>query len=132
MQKVKNPGGAKMDIKYKRQLLSMGLKLDQILDRFMGNEELYEKFLVKFLEDTNFIELKNNLEEKKYEDAFVNAHTLKGVCANLGLDCLSESLIPVVEVLRENCYPEEGEVFKELEENYLELCEIIRENTKDT
>jgi histidine phosphotransfer protein HptB len=74
-----------MDINYKRQLLARGVALDTTLDRFMNNENLYEKFLIKFLEDENFTELKENLKEKKYEKAYTNAHTLKGVCAKFGV-----------------------------------------------
>lgn len=118
-----------MDIKYKRQLLATGTDLDSTLDRFMNNEDLYEKFLVKFLEDKNFAELKKNLELKNYEEAFVNAHTLKGVSANLGLDSVYNVLIPMVEELRNNSYTENNYEFKLLEENYNELCDIIKENS---
>lgn len=118
-----------MDIKYKRQLLASGIDLDTTLDRFMNNEDLYEKFLSKFLDDTNFTELKENLKAKKYEKAYANAHTLKGVCANLGLDSLYSVLVPMVDELRENQYNEGSTKFKELEENYDEICSIIRENS---
>jgi HPt (histidine-containing phosphotransfer) domain-containing protein len=118
-----------MEMKYKRQLLSAGTDLDSTLDRFMNNEDLYEKFLVKFLEDKNFSELKKNLELKKYEEAFINAHTLKGVSANLGLDAIYNVLIPMVEELRNNNYNENNYEFKLLEENYNELCDIIKENS---
>jgi HPt (histidine-containing phosphotransfer) domain-containing protein len=118
-----------MDMKYKRQLLSMGLDLNGMLERFMDNEDLYEKFLVKFLEDTNFTELKTNMELEHYEEAFANAHTLKGVCSNLGFDFLNQMIVPIVESLREKNYTVAKNVLLELETDYCELCSIIKENS---
>jgi HPt (histidine-containing phosphotransfer) domain-containing protein len=117
-----------MDLKYKRQLLACGVELNTTLERFMNNEDLYEKFLVKFLEDNNFDELKKNIKLKNYEDAFANAHTLKGVAANLGLDSLYEILVDMVEELRDKIYDDNSGKLKQLEDNYNEICDIIREN----
>lgn len=118
-----------MDIMYKRQLLAMGVNLNSTLERFLNNEDLYEKFLVKFLDDENFTELKENLKQNNYEKAYANAHTLKGVCANLGIDSLYHILAPMVEKLRENRYVENSNELEQLEENYNELCSIIKENS---
>ncbi len=120
-----------MDIKYKRQLLAAGIDLNSTLERFMNNEDLYEKFLLKFLEDENFAELKENVKAKSYEKAFANAHTLKGVCANLGLDPLYSILVPMLNKIKENHYDEGVAEFKELEENYCEICNIIKENSTE-
>lgn len=127
--RLKQENGVKlMDIKYKRQLLACGVELNTTLERFMNNEDLYDKFLVKFLDDKNFYELKKNIESKNYEDAFANAHTLKGVAANLGLGSLYDILVDMVEELRDNSYDAKNNKFKQLEDNYNELCDIIREN----
>ena len=48
------------------------------------------RFALKFLEDQSYIQLKQALENKNYEDAFRSAHTLKGVCQNLSFDRLYE------------------------------------------
>ncbi|MFA9375321.1 MAG: Hpt domain-containing protein [Lachnotalea sp.] len=118
-----------MDSKYKRQLLTAGVDLNIALERFMNNEDLYEKFLVEFLEDRNFIELKKNLELKKYEEAFMNAHTLKGVSANLALDSIYSVLVLIVEELRHYNHGAINKEFRQLEENYNELLNVIKENS---
>jgi HPt (histidine-containing phosphotransfer) domain-containing protein len=103
-------GAKQMDIKYKRQLLEVGMDLNSVLDRFMNNEGLYERFLVKFLEDSNFFELMKNIEAGNYEEAFFNAHTLKGVSANLGLTSIHNPLVSIVDELRDNKINDSSEV----------------------
>ena len=50
--------------------------------------KLIQRFTLKFLEDQSYLQLKQALENKNYEDAFRSAHTLKGVCQNLSFDRL--------------------------------------------
>lgn len=89
-----------MDERFKKQLLENGADIETTVKRFMGNEELYLKFIFKFQNDRNYESLEKHLEEQKYEDAFNDAHTLKGVSANLGLDTISEASSKITELLR--------------------------------
>lgn len=57
---------------------------EEVLGRFAGNKMLVEKFARKFVDDPSYQMLTETLEKKDYEEAFRAAHTLKGVCANLG------------------------------------------------
>ena len=77
----------------------IGSDFDKVLGR-MGSEALVKRFAVKFLEDKSFEELTESLKEKDGEDAFRAAHTLKGICANLGLDRLYEADCELTEKLR--------------------------------
>jgi len=53
--------------------------------RVMNNAKLYVKLLAKFKADTNIEELSANLAAGDLEKAQVQAHTIKGVAANLSL-----------------------------------------------
>ena len=64
-----------------------GSDYESILKRF-GSEAMIQRFALKFLKDGSFSDLKNALEAKDGERAFRAAHTLKGVCINLGFDRL--------------------------------------------
>lgn len=64
------------------------------------NDKLVEKFLLKFIDDKSYSDLKNGLSNKDLEAAFRAAHTLKGVCQNLGIDALFESSHAITEMLR--------------------------------
>ena len=70
------------------------------VSRRLPSLKLIEKFIVKFLDDKSFEELCSQMEAGNRPEAFRAAHTLKGVCANLGFDCLLSSSEALTEVLR--------------------------------
>ena len=72
----------------------MGADYEGVLGR-LRSEVLIKKFAKKFLDDGSFRSLKDNLAQKNGEEAFRAAHTLKGVCQNLGFDnlCIRQALI---------------------------------------
>lgn len=55
-----------------------------VKDRFCGNENLLEKFVVKFLKDPTYKNLEGSVNEGDRQGIEMNAHTLKGVAGNLG------------------------------------------------
>ncbi|MEG7529912.1 MAG: Hpt domain-containing protein [Hungatella sp.] len=77
---------------------------DAGIRRFGGKKELFEKFLFKFPEDRNYIQLKEALKTCDYELAFHYAHALKGVSGNLSLQCLYQAVCGLVEQMRSNNY----------------------------
>lgn len=89
-----------MDEKFRKQMEENGADVNTTLKRFMGNEALYMKFIVKFLDDKNFDGIADSLAQGNYEEAFNSAHTLKGVAANLGLDPVSAGASKITELLR--------------------------------
>lgn len=77
-----------------------GIDYDAGVARVMGESGLYENLLTKFLDDTNFQELKAALEEQNIKQAFNKAHTLKGITGNLSLVLLHDCVVPLVDNLR--------------------------------
>ena len=61
-----------------------------------------------FLEDQSYLQLKQALKDKNYEDAFRSAHTLKGVCQNLSFDRLYEVSHELTELLRDRTGEQPG------------------------
>lgn len=84
----------------REKMLDAGVNIETAMERFMNNEQLLVKFLKKFPQDPNYDAMLVAVEEKRYEDAFKAAHTLKGVCGNLSLESLYENVCKVVELLR--------------------------------
>ncbi len=89
-----------MDEMLKQRLAENGADVEGTLHRFMGNEALFLKFLLKFKDDMNYRGLLDSLDGEKYEEAFKYAHTLKGVSANLGLDPIGRPASALTELLR--------------------------------
>ncbi|MFQ8901061.1 MAG: Hpt domain-containing protein [Lachnospira eligens] len=63
---------------------AMGADYQNTLNRF-PNEAFIKKFVLKFLDDNSYANLKEAIAAGNVEEAFRAAHTLKGVCLNLGL-----------------------------------------------
>jgi len=121
-----------MEGRLKEQLEENGVDVKNTLKRFMGKEEMYQRFLGKFLKDESYENLKKSLEGKDYEEAFKYAHTLKGISANLGLEPVRQAVSEMVELLRGKANQEVEEwqmeeKWKEVEKKYLLFIGIIKE-----
>ena len=86
---------------------AIGGNYEAVLGR-LHSEALIRRFALKFLEDQSYIQLKQALENKNYEDAFRGAHTLKGVCQNLSFDHLYEVSNELTELLRDRTGEQPG------------------------
>lgn len=103
----------------------MGSDYEGVLGR-MGSEAMVKRFALKFLQDPSFNNLKENLEKKDGEEAFRAAHTLKGVCLNLGFDELYKVSAEITEKLRERETSGSDELFKKVEEKYNKTIQAIQ------
>ncbi|MDD3204126.1 MAG: Hpt domain-containing protein [Lachnospiraceae bacterium] len=81
-------------------LKEYGADVEKTMERFLDDEELYSDCLVSFMEDPGFENLKTALDTANYNQAFDEAHSLKGVSANLGLNPLFDKICLLVETLR--------------------------------
>lgn len=122
-----------MDEKFRKQLEENGADVNTTLKRFMGNESLYMKYIMKFLEDKNYEGIISSFEKGDYESVFKNAHGLKGVTANLGLNPINAAAAQITELLRNKQVQEVdveklNDFIKELTEAYCRFQRIIEEN----
>ncbi|MGN0986947.1 MAG: Hpt domain-containing protein, partial [Otoolea sp.] len=68
--------------------------------RRLPSKKLVEKFIGKFLEDKSFEALCAMVQDGNRKEAFLAAHTLKGICANLGFQSLLYCSGQLTELLR--------------------------------
>lgn len=95
--------------------------------RRLGSERLVNKYLKKMTEDKSFGNLKEAIASGDYKGAFMAAHTIKGICMNLGLKTLTDSSSALTEELRNNPDPTRAEaLLKEVEKDYEAVTEGIR------
>ena len=90
---------------------------------------LVKKFIGKFLDDGSYDALCKEMDAGNREEAFRAAHTLKGVCQNLGLGRLSVSSGLITDILRvpQDIIPEEAVVLMETVKNdYRKTVDAIR------
>lgn len=79
---------------------SIGSDYNNTVARMCGKESILEKFVRKFAADPTYSSLVSSFENGDMETAFRMAHTLKGVCLNLGFTKLQESSSELTEALR--------------------------------
>lgn len=106
--------------------LKAGGDCDDVLKRF-GSEELVKHFIHKFKNDKSMEELRSALACSDPERAFRSAHTLKGVCLNLGFRNLYGAAYPLTEKLRTMDCAGCEEMLAEVEKRYSALISAISE-----
>lgn len=82
------------------ELKSWGCSIDEAMERFLDDEEFYFECYSEAMKDPCFLELEQALQEHDIKRSFENAHTLKGIIANLGLTSLLDIISEIVEPLR--------------------------------
>ena len=95
----------------------MGADYNNVMSR-LGSEAMVKRFAIKFLNDTSFANLKKALQDKDVNEAFRAAHTLKGVCLNLGFDNLYKASSAITEIFRAGELAGAKEAFEEVEKQY--------------
>lgn len=67
----------------------------------LPSETMIRKFVLKFLNDKSFENLCNAMNEENYREAFIAAHTIKGICQNLSFTTLYHSSAELADALRD-------------------------------
>lgn len=109
-----------------KKLKDYGIALEEALDRFLDDDELYITFLGKFLKDKSYADLVASLADNNVEDSFMHAHTLKGVAANLGINPLYKVTSDLVEDLRVGNADNADIKMKKITAEYNKACDMIR------
>lgn len=79
-----------------------GIDYQKGLDRFMGKEELYNKYLMSFLYDGSFEEFCAGVEMNDLPMAEKALFTLRGTIGNLSMDKLLAAIDAAVAAIRIN------------------------------
>ncbi len=108
--------------------LLKALKIDEeyTLARFSGMKNILERFLLRFLDDNSMGLLKYDFETNDQESAERDAHTLKGLAANLGLDELSRRAAECVDIIRAGNYAAARQQYPHILEEYERVVQILK------
>ena len=111
----------------KERLEQCGIQVEEVTDRFMGNESLLERFLKKFLNDKNYSMLKEAIAQGDVEAAITASHTLKGVRGNLSIKPLFELTEKQVALLRAGNLDEAAAMMTEIDKVYQMVVDTVNE-----
>ena len=92
----------------------------------LPSADFVRRFALKFLDDSSYENLVKAVEEQNAEEAFRAAHTLKGICLNLGLDSLYKVSACLTEKLRGREFNGYEEAYEEVQQEYQKTIEAIR------
>lgn len=94
----------------------------------LKKEDRVARFAVKFLGDGSYQLLMDSLKAKDYKEAFRAAHSMKGVCQNLGFSQLFVSSDALTEELRGERYTDKVDgMFAKVTEDYDKTVAAIRQ-----
>ena len=95
-----------------------GINISQALNRMAGNQKLLLNQLKRFVKSQNSFEEKilTHVKNSDLESAIREAHTLKGLCGNIGADLLFEKAKELEFHLKE----------KSFDDNYGDLIKVIK------
>ena len=97
---------------------AVGGDYNEAVNRMMG-EAMLRRFLQKFPNDPSFDHLEEALFNKNREEAFRAAHTIKGLCLNLGFGTLFKSSEVLTEALRHEMPANAAELFEQVKTDYV-------------
>lgn len=101
-----------------KKLAAYGADTQGVMERFLGDAELFETCLDLFLADSNFERLGEALEGADYQKAFEAAHGLKGVAGNLGLTPAYNAICEIVEALRTERYEQLDRLYQRVMDEF--------------
>ena len=104
----------------------MGADYQEVLGR-LYNEAMICKFVRMFLQDDSFQIMEEALRRGDVKEAFRGAHTLKGVCQNLGFDALYAPASALTEALRGGTLDGADTLFPPVEKEYQRVVAALKE-----
>lgn len=105
----------------------MGQDYSEVVERF-GTESLLKKFALRFVDEPSFGKLESELQSGDAEQAFRAAHTLKGICLNLGFSGLYEKSAALTEYLRNRTDVDGAEpLFEDVKQSYDTVIGLLKQ-----
>lgn len=103
-----------------------GVDVAGALERMGGSEDLYQTILGMFLTDDNYEKLVDAMNKGDEEAALGFAHTIKGMCGNLGLMNLFHYSDDMVETFRKNRSCDVNRLMTQITEEHKKITEILQ------
>lgn len=108
------------------ELKTMGVDVEEAVERFVGNAALYEKMLRTFPKMIRNSEVDPDFDGNDYEDIIEKTHAIKGTSGNLSLTPIYKAYTDIVDLLRSGKPEEARQVLKDVlpvQEKILECIE---------
>ena len=101
------------------------------VEKRLGSEQLILHFVLKFLNDDTVSRLETAYAERNAADAFRAAHTLKGICANLGFGVLYDTAYQLTEALRGGSMDGSDPLYEKTVAEYVRVLTAVKQLAGD-
>ncbi|MEE5992955.1 MAG: Hpt domain-containing protein [Oscillospiraceae bacterium] len=105
-------------------LKAYGADVEDGLKRCMNFESFYLELVQTAIKDTKIESLETAIDSGNLNQAFEIAHAMKGMYTNLSLTPLSEPIIEITELLRNQTQTDYSALLSEIKAQYQKLTEI--------
>ena len=119
----------RMNSEIREKLEGVGIDVNDLMERLMGNMTLISRFFKRFPDDASYERMVAGIEKGDVEEAFRGAHSLKGVCANLSMKRFLTVLNPLVDKLREGQLDGVPVMLSSVDEEYRKVVTMIQDIT---
>lgn len=109
-------------------LRKLNVDVDGTIERFVGNDDLFVSFAVKFSESDRMPAIYSSYEARNTDDLIMNIHKMKGVAGNLGMTDIFKVTESAVNKLRAGSYDGIYEDILLIEKLYNAVCAAVKEN----
>lgn len=115
-----------MDAERKKRLQDAAIDVEEALERFMGNENMLERYLKRFLEEKSYAALAQAGKNRDQAAALASAHTLKSVCGTLGCHDMQAMVLEQEKLMRAGQWDEAWAMLPALDAEYERICAVLR------
>jgi HPt (histidine-containing phosphotransfer) domain-containing protein len=105
----------------------IGVDVKDVVSRMGLTEKHLKKYLRKFMDNKEYDKLTRAVEENDSYNVEWAAHTLKGVCANLGLNNLLSDFQEIVNSVRSDDTARIPELYRKSAEDYNRVIALLEE-----
>lgn len=109
-------------------LRELNVDVDGTIERFVGNDDLFVSFAVKFADSDRMPAIYSSYEERNTDNLIMNIHKMKGVAGNLGMTDIFTVTESAVKKLRAGSYDGIYEDILRIEKLYNAVCAAVKEN----
>jgi HPt (histidine-containing phosphotransfer) domain-containing protein len=120
-----------MTEKYLSYLRNADVDVEGVSNRFSGDMDFYEHLLNLFIHDDTMKNIEEDVRCEKWDEAFTEAHALKGLAGNLGFTALFQSISELVIIIRSGRLNELSASLENVKSCYDQIIKVINKNVTD-
>lgn len=106
---------------------AVGADYNDASNRLLDDARI-KKYVLKYVEQTELADLEKALKEERWEDAFRNAHNIKGISLNLSLTNLHDPSSELCEMLRNGKPAEDpSPLFEKVKQSHEKFYALVKE-----